>query len=333
MKKIFTLLSLFLIVFSFISCEKDETKATLPDNPTLPVLQTIPNLTLKRLEGNNILKFVGSPLDLGFQASTTYILEACAKGNNFAAPVTLISTNQDTSMSISVSDLNSILLKKFPADQVSEVDIRIKAILNAGAGSQVFEYSSAASTVNITLYGLPRLDIISNDVVYGKIESALGDGKYAGFTKLDNMLSYTLKDPDANVVYGGSDGVLSVNGQALTSTTSGWYKLIVDTKGLTYTLNGYRIGLVGSATVNGWNAPDQKMDYDAATGTWKITVNLSDGEIKFRKNDDWTWNLGGTTSKLEHNGANIAVTAGNYTITLNIIDDVKELGTFTIVKN
>jgi PKD repeat protein len=92
---------------------------------------------------------------------------------------------------------------------------------------------------------------------------------------------------------------------------------------------------VGSATVNDWNTPDTKMDYDYATATWKVTTTLKDGEIKFRKNDGWSWNLGGTADKLEHNGSNIAVTAGNYTITLTITNETagSETGTFKMVKN
>lgn len=98
------------------------------------------------------------------------------------------------------------------------------------------------------------------------------------------------------------------------------------------------IGLVGSATPNGWDAPDQKMDYNAATGTWDITIDLIVGDIKFRKNDAWAWNLGGTTTNLVHNGDNIPITeAGNYTISLTITSDTgesgTELGTFTMVKN
>ena len=91
------------------------------------------------------------------------------------------------------------------------------------------------------------------------------------------------------------------------------------------------IGLIGSATPNGWDTPDQKMDYDSKTGTWSITVDLIDGDIKFRKNDGWAWNLGGTHDNLTQGGDNLSVSAGNYTITLTIINDAT--GTCTIVKN
>lgn len=48
-----------------------------------------------------------------------------------------------------------------------------------------------------------------------------------------------------------------------------------------------------------------------------ITTDLTDGEIKFRANDDWAISWGGTLEQLTTlNGGNIAVTAGKYTINL-----------------
>jgi hypothetical protein len=323
-------------------CEKDETKVIMSANPVAPTLKTLPDLTLKRAEGTKVLEFTGTPVDPGFKASATYYLEACLKGNNFADPVTIYSGNQDESIKITVSDLNGILLKKFPADQVSPIDFRIRALLVVDAGTGApgtstdpFEYSSAATNANVTIYGLPRLDLVNSGLAQ-KIESALGDGKYSGFVKLDATKPFTLNDPDANINYGASGAALAVDGAGITVTASGWYKFNVDTKALTYSLSPYMIGLVGSATPNGWDSPDQKMDYDSGTGTWVITITLVAGDIKFRLNDGWAWNLGGTTTNLVHNGDNIPVTAGNYTIalTITVAEPVgSEAGKYTIVKN
>ena len=76
-------------------------------------------------------------------------------------------------------------------------------------------------------------------------------------------------------------------------------------------------GVVGSGTPNGWDGPDVKM-WNAADGTLVAYATLKAGEIKFRKNNDWSENLGGTTDNLTPGGANIAVTAGTYKITLNV---------------
>ncbi len=329
-------------LYGLFGCEKDETKIIMKASPTPPTIKTLPDLTLKRSEGTKVLEFVGTPVDPGFKASATYYLEACLKGNNFADAITIYSGVQDESIKITVSDLNGLLLKKFPGDQVSSVDFRIRAVLvvDAGTGARgtsndPFEYSSASTNANVTIYGLPRLELIDSGLAQ-KVESKLGDGKYSGFVKLDATKPFTLKDPDANIIYGASGAALAVNGSALTVSASGWYKMNVDTKALTYSLAPYMIGLVGSATPNGWDAPDQKMDYDSKTDSWRITIDLKAGDIKFRLNDGWAWNLGGTTAKLVHNGDNITVAAGNYTIalTITVAEPVgSEAGTFTIVKN
>ena len=337
MKKILYITFIGLIGLLY-SCKKDETKIVMLDNPIHPTIVSLPDLTLLRANGLNTLEFVGTPVDPGYVASATYFLEACAAGNNFKDSIVLFSGNQDLSIKLTVSNLNGMLLKKFPADQVSSVDFRIRSVLVVDAGTGApgtsanpMVYSSVATNANVTIYGLPRLDLLNSGKTQ-KIESALGDGKYFGFVKLDKTLAFTLKDPDSNTLYGGSGGVLSVNGAGILSADNGYYKFNVNVPALTYTMDAYMIGLVGSATPNQWNSPDQKMDYNSQTGTWSITIDLVVGEIKFRLNDGWAWNLGGTTDNLVHNGSNLPISAaGNYTITLTITD--VEAGKCTIVKN
>jgi hypothetical protein len=321
----------------FVSCEKDGEMIVMLDNPVAPEIVTMPNLTLQRNNGSDMLEFVGTPVDPGFQASAKYFLEAAAAGSNFADPVIIINGVQNASLKISVSDLNGILLKKFPADKASSVDFRVRSVLVVdagtgapGTGTAPFEYISKTNTASVTLYGLPKLDLIDSGIIQ-KIESQLGNGDYKGFVKLDATKPFILLDPDANIKYGANGSALAVNGAGISVAKSGWYTLKANTKDLTYSTSEYMIGLVGSATPNGWDTPDQKMDYNAQTGTWSITLDLIAGEIKFRKNDGWAWNLGGTADNLTQGGDNIAVGAGNYTITLTIINDAT--GTFKIVKN
>jgi starch-binding outer membrane protein SusE/F len=319
------------------SCKKDGTNVEMLSNPVAPTLKTLPDLTLQRSNGASILTFIGTSVNPGFQASASYVLEAAAMGTDFADPVSIITDVQCDSLNIAVSVLNGILLKKFPADQVSSIDFRIRALLvvDAGTGalgtsSNPLEYISAVKTAEVTLYGFPRLDLLNSGMAQ-KIESPLGNGIYEGFVKLNVLNPFTLVNPDDNTTYGGSGGTLAITGPAIIPSADGWHILTVNTTALTYATNPYMIGLIGSATPNGWNTPDQKMDYDPITGTWHITIDLIDGEIKFRKNDGWAWNLGGTPDNLTQGGANLAVTAGNYTVTLTIINDAT--GTCTLVKN
>ncbi len=318
------------------ACEKDETKVIFSDSPVVPTLQTVPDLTLKRADGNKTIEFTGTEVDPGFKASATYILEICKSGNKFADAEVIYSGIVPGSMKITVSDLNGNLLKKFTPDQSAAADIRLRAqlVVDAGTGARgtstnPIEYISAVKTVNVTPYGLPRLDLVNSGITQ-KIESALGDGIYMGFVKLDPAKPFTVKDPDTNVAYGGANDKLAVSGAALKTEVSGWHRLTVNTKALTYELKEYRIGLIGSATPNGWDAPDSKLEYNPALGSWSIKLDLVVGHVKFRANDDWSSgiiNLGigdgehpeYTLENLWNSGSSkdIPITAaGNYTVTL-----------------
>lgn len=320
----------------FVACEKDETKVIFSDSPVVPTLQTVPDLTLKRADGNKTIEFTGTEVDPGFMASATYILEIAKSGTNFADPVTIFSGAFPASMKTTITDLNAALLTKFTADQQASADLRLRAqlVVDAGTGARgtsanPIEYLSPVKTVNVTPYGLPRLDLINSGITQ-KVESALGDGIYLGYVKLDAAKPFTIKDPDTNVIYGGANDKLAVNGAALVAGVSGWHRLTVNTKLLTYELKEYRIGLIGSATPNGWNAPDSKMEYNPVSGAWTITVDLVVGHIKFRANDDWSSgiiNLGigdaenpqYTLNNLWNDGKSKDIpidAAGNYTITL-----------------
>lgn len=345
-KKLIIYLAFIGLVGLLFSCEKDETKVIMSASPVAPTLTTVPDLTLQRNNGTNMLEFVGTAVDPGFVASANYFLEACASGNKFASTVSLISGTNPASMKISVSDLNGILIKSFPTDETTAIDIRLRSVLvvDAGTGapgtsSAPFEYVSATKTVNATTYGLPRLDLINSGITQ-KIESALGDGKYTGYVKLDNTKPFTLKDPDANIVYGASGSNLSVNGSAIPVENNGWNKLTADVKALTYTIDPYSVGVVGAFTDWGSSA-DHLMEYDSAKGYWAITIDLPAGPMKFRLNSKWDVNWGpdgdkdlpasGGTLSLPNSNGNINITAaGNYTIHLTVSGTS---GSCTFIKN
>ncbi len=249
---------------------------------------------------------------------------------------------QDTAMKITVSDLNGILIKKFPADQASSLDFRIRSVLvvDAGTGFTPLAYISEIKTADVTIYGLPRLDLL-NSGIDQKVESALGDGNYLGYVKLDDTKAFTLKNPDTGVEYGGSGGTLAVDGAAISSDANGWYKLSVDVNNLTYELAPYMVGVVGEFT--GWGgSSDYFMDYDLQKGYWYITIDLPVGPMKFRLNSDWTYNWGpgadtdlpsnGGTLALPNTNGNINITAaGNYTIHFTITGTTS--GSVTFIKN
>ncbi|PIE79638.1 MAG: hypothetical protein CSA15_02765, partial [Candidatus Delongbacteria bacterium] len=91
-------------------------------------------------------------------------------------------------------------------------------------------------------------------------------------------------------------------------------------------------GVVGDATPNGWNGPDMPFYKSTVNPSEFVAyVTLTDGEIKFRENNDWSNNYGddGADGTLEPGGANIAVSAGTYKITLNLSALTYKIETFS----
>ena len=92
-------------------------------------------------------------------------------------------------------------------------------------------------------------------------------------------------------------------------------------------------GIAGSGA-NGWEEnqdKDIKM-WNAADGTLVAYATLTNGEIKFRKNNKWNENLGkkaGTQKELTSSGDNITVTAGTYKITLNLSNSTYNIETYS----
>ncbi|MBR4809677.1 MAG: hypothetical protein IK031_05300 [Bacteroidales bacterium] len=97
---------------------------------------------------------------------------------------------------------------------------------------------------------------------------------------------------------------------------AGYYMIEVNLKEMTYTLTLITtIGVVGPAQAGGWDA-DTDLEYNAESKAWEGTIELSAGEMKFRANDDWGINWGGSFDSLYQGGPNITVAAGTYAIKL-----------------
>lgn len=314
----------------FTSCEEDLEIITMSD-VTAPELISVPNLELLRDKATDTLEFIGTAVDPGFTASATYILEAAAAGSDFADPVSIYSGSQCTSIKLTVSDINSLLLSKFTEDQTSSADFRIRAQLNVeagtgapGTGSDPFEYSSTTTTADITIFGLPKLDLLDSGIDQ-KIQSKNGDGVYSGYVSLDATMAFTLYNSDNTTTYGGTGDVLSADGDALVPPATGWNKLIVNLNDMSYVLEQFSPGVVGAFT--DWSGlPDKVMDWDIKANHWTITLDLPTGPMKFRLNSDWGTNWGQGVDgdidlpangvvDLPNSTGNINITeAGNYTI-------------------
>ncbi|MBU2525483.1 MAG: SusE domain-containing protein [Bacteroidetes bacterium] len=171
------------------------------------------------------------------------------------------------------------------------------------------------------------------------IESPSRNGSYSGFVYMPNATT-KFKFTDApdwnNGIFGdagdGTTGVLASPGNDITLNGESYYFFRANTNDLTWSATQTDWGLIGDAVpVTGWDS-DVDMTYDPNTDTWSITLDLLPANIKFRANDAWDLNLGGTNGVLDFNGANIPIPeAGNYTIVLDLRSSAQF--TYSIAKN
>ncbi|GAB3845552.1 hypothetical protein GCM10028822_04150 [Hymenobacter terrigena] len=107
-------------------------------------------------------------------------------------------------------------------------------------------------------------------------------------------------------------------------------KTITATPYLAVTLPNDQWGLVGPAG-DGWpgaTATDRMMPYDCKVRAFVQRMALNAGAFKFRRNQDWSINLGGVTGDytkgvaLTKNGADLVITTpGTYTVKLEVNRD------------
>jgi len=138
-------------------------------------------------------------------------------------------------------------------------------------------------------------------------------------------INYGDNGADGTVEYGGAD--IPVN--------AGAYSVMLDLNTkvdgadeylkLPYSYSVTTWGIIGDA-IGSWN-DDVNMTLNAANNTWTYTGSFEAGkQFKFRANDGWAINLGGTPDKLVQDGGNIDVTStGIYTVVLNLAN-----GTYTM---
>ena len=155
--------------------------------------------------------------------------------------------------------------------------------------------------------------------VIGMIYSTEDDGIYTGYAFLNGEFKCTSEQNWDGTNYGsGGDGILSTEGSAGNiNAPEGYYWLEFDTNALTYTLTPANWGVIGDATPGGWDS-DTDLVYNPESLKLEVEMTLTDGTIKFRANDGWDLNYGGSLEELSAGGDNISVTAGTYQVVLDL---------------
>ena len=331
MKKLILKLTYVTALFAFMQSCDDVERVYYNDAAETVLSLSDNNLTLSEDNGTNeILTLTWSDPDYGFDAAALYSVQMDVQGGDFSNPQ-IISVGSSLEKTFTVEELNAKLLSlsMTPAEEGVAV-IRIKATL-----SEYQEIFSNTVNLNVTPYS-SLLDLSTN---LGVVGSATPGGW--GNENIPDLKFYTTGTTDVYVAYvtlrngeikfrnnndwsenwgdDGNDGTLDSYGANI-PVSAGTYKIEVNFSSMTYTMEAYSWGLVGSATPNQWNGPDLMLHYNSYQDDWRAVVTLGEGEVKFRFNNDWGLNYGddGADGSMEANGANISVSSGHYLVSMNL---------------
>jgi Leucine-rich repeat (LRR) protein len=158
----------------------------------------------------------------------------------------------------------------------------------------------------------PDLPFYSTDV----------ENEFVAYVTLNDGLVKIRENNSWTLNYGDNepDGVLEEGGANI-AVSAGTYKIVFNFDALTYSIENYSWGLVGS-DINDWgNAGDDiPFTYDPVSDQWRVEVSLLTGEFKIRQNNDWALPSYGDNEPdgiLDFPGVNIAITAGDYLIAVD----------------
>lgn len=324
-----------MMMLSLWSCKKDEDKVLSEASPagTLAASATSVNLNIAAGDATAVTFTFPIATVTGYPVPVTSTLQFDLKGNNFrTAKETVVTT---TTYSATVAELNKMMLSLGATIGVpAEMEVRLKSAPapNAPTYSNVITISGTPYLASAWVYVPGAYHGWGFDTV-DSLVSLTGNGVYEGLINMPaDKLTFKITPKKAwDLAYGDGGGdALSTSGGDINAGTPGLKKITVDLNKSTYKIaTADSWGLIGDATPGGWDKDTDLKLINDGKGMWTMTVALTAGEIKFRMNDAWDVNLGGSDGKLTDGGDNIKVaTAGNYTITLDPVEK-----TYTIVKN
>ena len=332
-------------------CYKPEmNQIAAPEDVVAPVLEAVEGpieITPSNMV-DGVVAFTWSAADYGVPTQINYSLEAATA----AAPETMVTITSGittTSTEVDYETLNAILFNDLKlADGVAEdvnfcigVKVGEYAKINSNAVTVSCKVTAAEKTYpTLTVAGSYAynnwtpgkgqfvFDFDGTDAKYsgvidfGEDVSAL-QFKFVGAAWGQNEFSVpagaeqAAEAAELPLVAGGGDNIAAY-------TTHRYYSLTLDkaTPKVTKNFSFNSLGVIGDATSTGWDA-DTDMQFNADKQRFYVDITLIDGTIKFRVDDAWTLDWGGADGLLEKGGANIAVTAGDYRIYVNLNDPAK----------
>lgn len=353
--RFFSILSLSALLFT--SCESDLEKAVYNSDTAIPA--TLNSLqdsyTLDKTKADaEAVKFTWSAPDPGYQSAAKSSLEMDVEGKNFANKVVLASTTDNTSYSISNSELNSKILGLLETYGLETAPVKMAFRVSTSISDAVAPLLSNIVTTTITPF--------SGDIDYPKVWVI---GSYCNWdfdqsqylfsfdnsTTYQGIVDYGEKAAEGFKIVGadnwndasvnwGTDGKTTPKDEAASLTlwadggsgniqcySKRFYHFTFDT-GTAELKKDYGfnvLGIVGDGA-GGWGENDDIiLNFDPAKQRFYADVTLKDGAIKFRADHAWEIDFGaaGTEGLLSAGGDNITVSAGNYRVYVNLNNAAK----------
>lgn len=271
--------------------------------------------------------------DYSSGADVKYTIDIAKKGGTYInlGEVTSTMANPVKTLELSSKDFVFALLKTGALTNVqSDFDIKVTAETKSIGGtitlvSNVVTFKATPYEVTSYLYAPGAYQNWTPETAESLI-SPKSDGIYTGYINFTQPNSEFKITPARNWTnsYGTTDNIHLVynGGDNLKAPNTGYQKLTVNTNTLIFSLEAYSWGVIGDATPGGWDA-DTDMTWNSANQTWEIaSIALTGGkEIKFRLNNDWGTNYGGSNGTLAAGGANIKIDdSGNYRLVMDLVN-------------
>lgn len=259
-------------------------------------------------------------------ASYTYYL-VYSTGTDFSQSE-MIPLSGDMTADLTNLNLNAYALAAgLPVNASGTYNLAVAAVLD-GTGQTMYSNAQAITITpaNMVLYMYVPGDYQGWSPSTAPRLASTDGANYEGYIWVPAGGSGEFKFTSApdwnNTNYGGTATTIDPNGGNLNwpAGTGKFYRVIVNTSTMTWSATEITTwGLIGDATPGGWDS-STPMNYDPATGKWTVTTTLNGtGQFKFRANNGWDINLGGSLTNLTYGGDNIASpAAGTYTITLDL---------------
>ncbi len=342
-------IALFGLLFS--SCEKDEDRVTVNGANNEPIVLELesPVYLDENYPDNPAMTLNWSYVDYGQELVVHYKVEFSAD-NVFTAPIEAVTTDWRT-YTWSVSNINEIATGALmlPPNEPSTLYARVLASIGDNG---TYEVASNILEIPITPFATYLFDDwhLVGDATAPGWNNGNNNPPLVRDPENENVYSYTgyFTANHFKIIqvlgqwapmYGTNNGSDETTDMVFRATegdpdpgtwqppVDGYYTYTFDLGELEATRVAFdanespvygSIGIIGSATANGWDSDQDMTQSTFDQHVWYIeSISLGGGEAKFRADDDWTDNWGGDTTysgTATSNGPNIPVISGTYKV-------------------